>query len=278
MAVTGSGTEQDPYIVTTWQELVDTAKVNDDRYIELGNDIVVTDEFPTGDAPTLQTMPNVKIDGKFHQIRNCYFNRADRQFIVVNNASSNTHTGYIKNTDFANIYIGDNYNQQFAIAMWNNPSGNTYIRSCSFWGYSKVTFAGTIEQQYTGWDLFFNCGFAIQTPAEYWLHKVILTNCNCYVKYLNNNGKVTNNDTRYVNCMVEMLGVNGMGLSTRFDNSALKLHTTSELTVSSSLNNNLNIFNLGDAPNSTAGNKFVAVPDDKWLDIPYLQSIGFDIA
>jgi uncharacterized Zn finger protein len=57
MAVTGTGTQADPYVVTTYGELVEKAKTSG-VYIELANDINIADEYPNENMPQLEIYPS----------------------------------------------------------------------------------------------------------------------------------------------------------------------------------------------------------------------------
>ena len=58
MAVTGTGTQADPYVVTTYAELVEKA-AESGKYVKIGNDINITDEYPNGDMVTRARLRNL---------------------------------------------------------------------------------------------------------------------------------------------------------------------------------------------------------------------------
>ena len=69
MSITGTGTQADPYVVTTYAELVEKA-AESGVYIKVGNDINITSEYPEGNMPTLTL--NSPIDGANKKISNWY--------------------------------------------------------------------------------------------------------------------------------------------------------------------------------------------------------------
>ena len=69
MSITGTGTQADPYIITTYAELVEKA-AESGVYIKVGNDINITKEYPEGNMPTLTI--NSPIDGDNTKISNWY--------------------------------------------------------------------------------------------------------------------------------------------------------------------------------------------------------------
>jgi hypothetical protein len=98
MAITGTGTQADPFAVTTYAELVEKA-AESGVYIKVGNDINITDEYPDGDMPPL--VVKSIIDGDNKTITNwyaMYINDSGKNVINVYN------TGVIKNLNLKNVY------------------------------------------------------------------------------------------------------------------------------------------------------------------------------
>ena len=82
MAITGTGTSADPYVVTTWDEL---ASVTSETgvYIKLGNNIDMNTEYPEGLTSGL-TINCAEIDGEGYTIKNLYF-KSGRLFYCEGN-------------------------------------------------------------------------------------------------------------------------------------------------------------------------------------------------
>ena len=67
MSITGTGTIDDPYVVTTWDELAEKAALGSSSapvYVKLGNDINALDEYPDGNIPRITLAANVDGDGR----------------------------------------------------------------------------------------------------------------------------------------------------------------------------------------------------------------------
>ena len=67
-----------------------------------------------------------------------------------------------------------------------------------------------------------------------------------------------------------------VGVYDAITNSVLDMTTTATFTANGSSDNVLNIINSDHAPNATAGTAFALVDDEHWLDVNYLNSIGFN--
>lgn len=67
----GTGTQDNPYIYTTWAEFVQCAET-DNCYCKQGNDIDMNEELPDGITSTVY-MDAKEIDGNGYEIRNAYF-------------------------------------------------------------------------------------------------------------------------------------------------------------------------------------------------------------
>ena len=104
MAITGTGTSADPYVVTTWDELV--AKASETGvYIKLGNDINMNDEYPEGLETGFQ-IKCVEVDGDGKDIKNLYIKSG---YFISNYGQGNVW----KNTNFLNIVLGNGNNATY---------------------------------------------------------------------------------------------------------------------------------------------------------------------
>lgn len=126
MAITGTGTQADPYVVTTWDELV-TAVYNYQSYVKLGADIDMNDEHPEG-ITTACELRCEELDGDGHMIKN--LSAVNLVYIFVINYSGVT----IKNCDFFNFRIEANSSSPGVgyFAYGENKSINFYM--CKFSG------------------------------------------------------------------------------------------------------------------------------------------------
>ena len=124
MAISGSGTQADPWIVTTYAELV--TKAVSDGYIKIGNDINITDEYPDGDMPTL-SMGDCDIDGNIKTISNWYRNTSG--YCIANTDSTDTLCN-IHDLTLKNIYIDGS-----ATAFCNRAEDNNsrpFFENCHY--------------------------------------------------------------------------------------------------------------------------------------------------
>ena len=114
------GTQNDPYVVTTWDELVEKAAVSG-VYVKLGNNIDLNDEYPEGITSRL-TLNCTEIDGDNYAIRNL----ANKNSDVLYPAYGVNAT--IKNTKFSNFYIrGSSF-------VLNSNDGSLTFDLCEFSG------------------------------------------------------------------------------------------------------------------------------------------------
>ena len=92
--MTGTGTQSDPYIVTTWEEFIQA--INAGSYIKLGNDINAPN------AATRVNMDNVKsLDGDGHAIYNLFIESG--YGLHWGRISYISHSVYISNISFLNV-------------------------------------------------------------------------------------------------------------------------------------------------------------------------------
>ena len=127
MAITGTGTQADPYVVTTWAELA--SKTSETGvYIKLGNDIDMNDEYPEGLTSGL-TVKCAQIDGDGKAIKNLYF-KSERFILCEGNCTW-------KNTEFLNMVIGDGYNS--AYLHYNGTIYNTFTFEIQVFNCLTVT-------------------------------------------------------------------------------------------------------------------------------------------
>lgn len=265
----GTGTENDPYIITTYDELVEKA-AETDAYIKVGNDINIIEEYPDGDMPTLTV--NAYIDGDNKAISNWY-STSSSNTIVISTASA-----CIYNLKIRNIYaqIG-NYN---FISMLADCSDYNF-KNCEFSGVINGNFADGVPSNVTKYR-FYKCSFNIyQKGGTYTFRR--LNGFDCYIKFRYvSNGSTIFHSSSWGNSYIELSSDDGTltfwgnysGYS-YFNNCVIDALTSSSSAVNGETS--LSIINVTHAPNFTAGNNLVAlVSDTDWLDTTYLASIGFN--
>ena len=272
--MSGTGTQNDPYIVTTYTELVTKAAENG-KYIKLGNDIDVLSEYPDGDVPVL--VVNGYIDGDGKTVSRIY-NTESKHCISF----GSTADSYIMNTLFRNINT--------SYSLINNTTSvqsHVTLRNCAFTGIMgngyildrTSGYGGSVSGcsfNFSGNDLhltndyydnrYENCNIRIKTAAS-WL---------CYNDARNRSATF---DSCYLDVEAPGLVQFGDESSTYvyFENSVLDITTDNSVNISGS-NAHVSIFNSTHAPNMAAVGNTKGVSDTHWLDVQYLQGIGFDIA
>lgn len=268
MAINGSGTEQDPYIITTYDELVEKASESE-AYLKIDNDINITDEYPDGDMPVLNIASI--IDGNGKKISNWYRTNGN-SCITVSGTTSQVY-----NLTFGNIYHNPSNSSSFMSLSGYNP--NYHFVSCNFRG---ILVNQSFMNAYEGNGSSRN-----------------FSSCSFYLKGKNVNCIISDEPYRYIGmryCYVKASGANYVfdgnrdtiidacyfdttmptGVYAYISNSVLDITTNTSFTANGSSGKALNIINSDHAPNATAGTGYALVDDEHWLDVNYLNSIGFN--
>lgn len=101
--MTGSGTQADPYVVGTWDELAQVFPTA--QYIELGNDIQAPDDTANLSSGTITLKV---LEGKGYSISGLY--TASGNAIAINGNAGDGYHPIIRNISFSNINcLGDNF-------------------------------------------------------------------------------------------------------------------------------------------------------------------------
>lgn len=277
MSVSGTGTQNDPYIVTTWAELVAKA-AESGVYVKVGDNIDVMLEYSEGNAPTLVLNGYVDGDGK---TISRWYNTGSNYLININNTADK----YIENAIFTNIKTTYSlvYNQTSA-----RYGEHTAIRNCKFAGImgDGYVFDGSnsnnnamingVVVNIKGNDLHLlkdytsqnhsNCNIKLETNAT-WLNYI----------YANDRDQKWY-DSYFDITAPNLTSIKGGDGRVSFDNCVLDIKTDGTFTFDTR-NSMLSIFNSTNAPNAvgTAG-KIVGVDDTHWLDAEYLEyTVGFNI-
>lgn len=268
MAINGSGTEQDPYIITTYDELVEKASESE-AYLKIDNDINITDEYPDGDMPVLNIAS--VIDGNGKKISNWYRTN-DNYCITIAGATSQVY-----NLTFANIYCKPPSFREFIHLSGYNE--NYHFVSCKFRGICFYPLFDAADS-YGSRNNFSSCSFYID--SKYGEGALLNNNWGyvgmryCYVKVtgvsnsLFGTSRQTFADSCYFDCKMQV------GIYDKLTNCVLDMQTNATFTANGSSSNALNIINSDHAPNATAGTGYALVDDEHWLDVDYLNSIGFN--
>ena len=295
----GSGTASDPYKASTWDELVNYSKlVAGAVYIEVANDITITDEYPSGNAPMLRIYGTKYIDGKGFTINNCYFTTHPMVYVDATGTDyGSSDRMYIKNLNFGNIYYtyASGSDQSRACILSAYTAGYLF-QNCKFWGaiISDRSFVVSPSTDGTAYPIFYGCSICVKSsaPGSYivssrksmFAHNTKFENCAIKWEYspgLNNSFFREAYYNNFLNCYIEVNnvdeGTSNMRITMPTSNCVVDLHTN----LSSSFfvwgNSPKNILRKSSAPNLSAGSNVAIIPEEHWLDVPYLQSVGFNI-
>ena len=265
MAVTGTGTQADPFVVTTYAEL---AEKTTGGYVKVGNDINITDEYPDGNMPTLTV--NYAIDGNGKTISNWYRTTGGRLINIYDSA-------HIDNLTLKNIYV--TYDDD----IFGFPANNNVWRfnSCKFSGY----VLGRLYSGSYAYNHFKNCSFNIKSGnnGPHYLMQSSCLNCYVHVHFTQNGGiGLWGNDAKVENSYIEVTADDSvkntvnLGQFGSVTNCVIDSYLTTSQSLESYSSADLSIVNVTHAPNYTVSGKLALVDDEHWLDTTYLASIGFN--
>lgn len=283
MSVSGTGTQADPYVVTTWAELVAKA-AESDKYVKVANNINVIAEYPDGDAPTLVLNSNVDGDNK---TINEWYCTGSRYMISTNNTLH-----YIKNCIFTNIKttyhlvsIQVPYGQDSFVVVNNckfaGVMGDGYIFSPNV---NRDSRNGTIQNvviNIKGNDLkLLYIGTGNDYPHFYNFNVKLTTDASLLV-YSYYSGRYIYFNDSYMEIDGHNINMYLSGESSKkvlFDNSVVDIKTNETLYFDSG-NSLVSIFNSTHAPSAYGvTGKVIGVDDTHWLDADYLaNTVGFNI-
>ena len=266
MAVTGTGTQADPFVVTTYAEL---AEKTPRGYVKVGNDINITNEYPDGDMPVLTV--NYGIDGNGKTISNWYRTTGGRLINIYDSA-------HIDNLTLKNIYV------TYEDDIFGFPANN------NIWRFNNCKFSGYVSGRLYGgsnpYNHFKNCSFNIKSGNSGSSYYIMNSNClNCYihVHFTKNGGNgLFGNNAKVENSYIEVTAVDSvknavtLGDFGSVTNCVIDSYLTTSQSLESYSSSALSIINSTHAPNYTVSGKLALVDDEHWLDTAYLSSIGFN--
>ena len=148
MAITGTGTEQDPWIVHSYAEIksciesIDVTSSYGPYYLELANDINCNDygaDFTWETVKHSSTSAQWEFDLKGHTIKNVLI-KSGSNSMFVGGTSSGNYNCYIRNGKILNVFAQDTHELFRAVAFENiSFSGNASVlrsdrcfHSCGF--------------------------------------------------------------------------------------------------------------------------------------------------
>lgn len=282
MSVSGTGTQNDPYIVTTWAELVAKAAENG-KYVRVGNNIDVMQEYDDGTAPTLVLNGSVDGDGKtisrWYNTGSNYLIRTKNSTVIENAIFTNIKTSYsliynlsdqnhdhitVSNCKFAGI-MADGY---IFDGSRDTRGGKVNRVAINIKGANlKLVYYGSSAGG-VWWN---NLNVKLDTSATILCERY-------YQDYFSNSSMFY--DSYFDITAPNLTNISDSANNKRvsFENCVLDIKTDNAVTFDTA-NTTLSIFNSTNAPNAvgTAG-KIVGVDDTHWLDAEYLEyTVGFNI-
>lgn len=156
MAITGTGTQVDPYVVTTWDELVSKA-AESGKYVKLGADIDMNDEYPEG-ITTYCTLNCAELDGDGKAIKNLAINGVSCVF----KAGSNNVD--VKNIKIENLYFISTSGSKYFI---DNSTKKATFTQLSVSGRFSAPQQGSLVCIFKGDTNFYRCAFNLKTQGRY---------------------------------------------------------------------------------------------------------------
>jgi hypothetical protein len=302
MAITGTGTQADPFVVTTYSELVSKITNPDslsECYIKVGNNIDIAEEYPFGDMPVLDFGANVFLDGDGKTITNWYYTGSGTDG-VIKLYSKTSHPCWMKNLHLANIVLKSS--GQYFLLISSSGSGtqtnNILVENCTFVGI----FFGTVLS--ISWETqnvsaLRSCAFNVLLKSNAIFNRrtyaLPLESCNVRIvsEHLTGASLIAVLSTSSPcphNCYFDISIPNAATGSSvtisnaTYDNCVIKLRTPLGTTASkkgkfgvSASGYNVSILNTSDATGvePDGSTQIKEVTDQNWHDIAYLQSIGF---
>ena len=273
MAIPGTGEQDNPYIVSTYADLI--SKVTETgKYVKLGNDIDVLTEYPDGDVPQL-TISCAEVDGDGKTISRLYKITNDSYCVRVNSPC------VLKNTIFTNIYT----NKSFIYLNSDSSSATSTAQNCKFAGICL----GDYFIDMNSYSYFKNCSVNVQssgvTKIAWFMGKII----NCNIKFSTKAGDMfsysggyayNNMSGSYLEVEIPNLtSIGNFNYHMTCNNNVFDIITDKTYTFDAQPNgSSVSIWNTTHAPNITLynGDRIKGVDEEHWLDTEYLASIGFN--
>lgn len=287
--MTGTGTQQDPFIVDNWTDFV-TAVGTTDAYVafpETSGIINMNDEALTGLLSAV-TLNCADIKGNGWQIRNLYS-------IGNHNVFYNSKNLVVSNLDFINMYIDfqNNYGRYF----WKQNTNNCQAKfnGCTFSGLAikqaipeYPTYVSSIfySTNYNSKIQLNSCALTLQLQGamEFWdVSDSENSNVTSFTTI-----KLSGNSEKSIEGCYKNCKFTGTSKSTSLD---IRYNSISNYNVfdvdfsdASSFsciapNNTINLINTDKLPTgATVGTGFIGVTTAQLADASYLSSLGFPIA
>ena len=211
----GDGSQANPWIITTWDELISDNRQNTDYCEWHGGDINLNDIRPQG--YTSGVVIKGRIDFKGATIRNycCSLVRysSSNEFGIRFNTGANSTSGYVKNLNLLNMYMRTNGVAPF-ITFSGSENRFVTVTNCRFSGYfidnsSSSSTSHIIDipgrSGYTAEQHIDNCAFNIRTQRSgsgttdlFHTNNAYINNCRFQLDMkMNSNNNLNSNTDNY---------------------------------------------------------------------------------
>lgn len=264
MAITGTGTQADPYIVDTWADFVSAFNENN-KYITFPDDTVFDFNEIQNYASQLTGTQNI-IDGNDV----CFENITMDSGVFI----SSTYKNSFSNINFKNIYFSGNAN--FISSRSNNSW--CYFINCKFSGIlqGESVFNNSGDKVYFGTNInSVGCGINLRIAEQ---AKFMDSGYYCYCYncqfVINCNSSATDGTIRVINSILQG-AIGGASRTLYATNCIVDAEITTALTNSHSAS--VSVLNSDKIGVDGTNSGFIAVTTAQLKDESYLQSINFPI-
>lgn len=259
--MTGTGTQEDPYVVDTWSDFV-TAIGEEKAYVSLNVDIDMNEIAPQGVGNI--TVSAELVDGKGHTISNIRED-GNSMFNIVPGCT-------MQNINFKNFIATSNF------FTYSNNSGRRYFYNCVFTGVVEggnfITQGGTSFQFDSnanagcGFNISFNNGTLWNSNENY---PIQFNDSNLNFKNFNSN-KLTYLENCYISGNITK---NLTILHSK--NSVFDCDVPENITITLSTANSNILINSDKCKGTVSGSGYTLVTTEQLKNAEYLESIGFPI-
>ena len=270
MAITGTGTQADPYVVTTWDELVSKA-AEFGKYVKLGADIDMNDEYPEGLNSAITINCN-EIDGDGKSIKNI---KTEANRLI----STSNINGICKNLNFTNMLIGGGSNSTTMIYQ-SDYRGVYKFNHCKFSGRFEGNSSQKSQIVY-GYVRFDYCSFNFQLMSNSRILAEHSSKHHIFLYYCNINLTGDTSETLYIilkNSYVKGSLSNATVCAEAQNNSERGLYSVLDVTAPAYTADSLTQLVLANSDKcSNIGQYLTSVTTAQLTNAEYLSSIGFPI-
>lgn len=293
----GSGTSADPYIVSTYGELVQAAK-QAGKYIEFPKEpgtINIEDEYGKTEPPELEIYSGANINGNGWTIYGLW---GKTHSCISNRYVYKNYFSYIRNLNFGSFHSQGNW------FMSNGTNGYTAvcIENCTFWGMCEKNFmhlASIVDNGHVEKNGYIkNCSMTIdftslsspiflQVQNSWGTNTPTLSDCIMKLRSVGeitllNFGNANNNGIDIQNCRFDLTAdnckiFNASSSDTIVSGCVFTGGSQSAIDIGNGTPQTVNVFNAEVFPNAVESIKFVGVPHADIGNAAYLSKSGLSI-